>query len=79
VEHVARDEHELRSQLDRAIDRARERLRHVRLALIDAARSQPLILAVAEVQVGEMDEAQMREGRGRQRGRSALSGCARGG
>jgi hypothetical protein len=79
VKHVARDQHEIGGELDRAIHGARERLRHVRLALIDAARSQPLILAVAEVQVGEMDEAQTREGRGRRRGRSALSGCARGG
>ena len=41
---------------------ARERLRDVRLALIDPARSQPLILAVAEMQVGEVDEAQSRAG-----------------
>jgi hypothetical protein len=36
----------------------RERLRHVRFALIDPARSQPLILAEAKMEIGEMDEAQ---------------------
>ena len=31
---------------------------HVRFALIDPARSLPLVLAVAEVRIGEVDEAQ---------------------
>jgi hypothetical protein len=65
VEHVAGDEGDVRSQLDDLVDRARERLRDVRLALIDAARSQPLILAVSQVQVGEVDEAQKLGGLGR--------------
>jgi hypothetical protein len=79
VEHVARDEHHLGRELDHLVDRSRERLRHVRLALIDAARSQPLILAVAEMQIGEVDEAQSVGGRGpAERARGMLSGCARG-
>jgi hypothetical protein len=65
MEHVARDEDHLRSELDDLVDRARERLRDVRFALIDSARSQPLILAVSQVQVGEMDEAQKLGGLGR--------------
>jgi len=60
MEHVSRDEHDLGRELDDLVDRARERLRDVRFALIDPARSQPLILAVAEVEVGEVDEAQTR-------------------
>ena len=56
------------------VDRARERLRDVGFALVDAARSQPLILAEAEVQVGEVDEAQDVGGcGGRRRG---LTSCA---
>jgi hypothetical protein len=64
MEHVARDEHEIRRELDRAVDRARERLRHVRLALVDPARGESLVLAVAEVEVGEVDEAQKQAGPG---------------
>ncbi len=65
MEHVPRDEHDLGRQLDDLVDRARERLRDVCLTLIDSARSQPLILAVSQVQVGEMDEAQKLGGLGR--------------
>jgi hypothetical protein len=79
VKHVPCDEHDVGRELDDLVDRARERLRNVRLALIDAARSQPLILAVSQVQVGEVDEAQKLGGPGSGGARSALSGCARGG
>jgi selenophosphate synthase len=58
MEDVAADQHHLRRQLDHLVQRARERLRDIRLALIDPARSQPLILAVAKVDVGEVNEAQ---------------------
>jgi hypothetical protein len=68
MEHVTGDEHDLGGKLDDLVDRARERLRNVRLALIDAARSQPLILAVSQVQIGEVDEAQKARGPG--------SGCS---
>jgi hypothetical protein len=71
VEHVTRDQHDVRRELDHLVQRARERLRDVRFALVDAARSQPLILAVAKVEVGEVDEAQS------ERGESALTGCPR--
>jgi hypothetical protein len=70
VEHVAADEHDVRRELDHLVQRARERLRDVGLALVDPARSQPLILAVAEVQVGEVNEAQA------QRDRDELTSCA---
>jgi hypothetical protein len=79
MKRVARDEHDVRSELDDPVDRARERLCDVRLALIDSARSQPLILAVSQVQVGEVDEAQKLGGPGSGGARGALSGCARGG
>jgi hypothetical protein len=78
MEHVARDEHDLGGELDDLVDRARERLRDVCLALIDPTRSQPLILAVSEVQIGEVDEAQKLGGLGRVV-LGALSDCARGG
>ena len=52
-----RDEHDVGRELDHPVDRARNDVRDVRLALIDAARSQPLVLPEAEVQVGEVDEA----------------------
>jgi hypothetical protein len=58
MEHVAAEQYDLRCKLDDLVQGSRERLRHVGFALIDPARSQPLILAVAEVQVGEMNEAQ---------------------
>jgi hypothetical protein len=35
-----------------------ERLRDIGLTLIDPARSQPLILAEAKVEIGKVDEAQ---------------------
>jgi hypothetical protein len=63
VEHVPADEHDVRRQLDDLVQRARERLGDVGLALVDPARSEPLILAVAEVEVGEVDEAQAKRGR----------------
>jgi hypothetical protein len=78
VEHVAGDEHDLGRELDGLVDRPREGLGDVRLALIDPTRSQPLILAVSEVQIGEVDEAQKLGGLGRVV-LGALSDCARGG
>ena len=67
MEDVAADEHDLRRELDDLVDCARERQCDVCFALVDAARSYPLILAVAEMQVGEVDEAQVRSGPGRMR------------
>jgi hypothetical protein len=60
VEHVARDHDQVGLESDRAIDRAPERPRHVRLPLIDPGGGQALELAEAEVEVGEVDEAQRR-------------------
>ena len=64
MEHVAGDEDHLGRELDDLVDGSRERLRHIRFALVDSARSQPLVLAVSEVQVGEVDEAQKLGGPG---------------
>ncbi len=58
VKHVARNEHQLRRELDDLVQRLPERVRDVMLALVDSARSQPLKLAEAEMQVREMYEAQ---------------------
>jgi hypothetical protein len=58
MENVARNHDEFRRDLDYLGDRAPERLRHVELALIDAARSDPLVLAVTEVEIREMNETQ---------------------
>lgn len=58
MKHVAADEHDVGGDLDDFVQRARERLCHVRFALIDPARSLPLILAVAQVRIGKVDEAQ---------------------
>ena len=67
MEHVAAHQHHIRRELDGLVDRASERLRDVRLPLIDAARSQPLILAEAEMKVGEVNEAQGVSGEGEER------------
>ncbi len=67
MKHVPANEHDVRRQLDSLVDRPRERLRDVRFPLIDAARSQPLILAETEVQIGKMDEAQDVSGEGDER------------
>ena len=72
VEHVSGHEHDIGRNVDDLVHRALERLRHVRFTLIDAARSQPLILAEPEVQVGEVDESQ--GGRGRRRMRATGGG-----
>jgi hypothetical protein len=58
MKHITRNQDDVWRQLDRLVDRTRERLRDVGLPLIDAARSQPLILAEAEVQIREVNEAQ---------------------
>jgi hypothetical protein len=58
MKHVATDEHQLRRKLDHLVDRMGERLRDIGLTLIDPARSQPLILAEAKVEIGKVDEAQ---------------------
>jgi hypothetical protein len=57
VEHVAGDHHEVGAQGDGLVDRPRERARDVGLALVHARGGQALVLAEAEVQVGEVDEA----------------------
>jgi hypothetical protein len=58
MKDVAADQHDVWRNLDHFIESTRERQCHVRFALIDPTRSLPLILAVAEMEVGEMDEAQ---------------------
>ena len=62
MKDVAGDQDHLGRKLDHLVHCASERLHHVFFALIAPARSQPLVLAVSEVQVGEVDEAQTRRG-----------------
>jgi hypothetical protein len=64
MKHIACDEHDIRRQFDGPVDRSRERLCDVSLSLIDAARSQPLVLAESEMQIGEVNEAQGVSGEG---------------
>jgi hypothetical protein len=63
VEHVARDQHQVRLDLDDLVDRRPEYRRDISLPLVDPGGGLPLELAVAEVEVGEVDEAH-RRGRG---------------
>ena len=56
VEHVAGDDHDVRAQRDDAIDRAAERIRDVRFALVDPGGRQPVVLAEAEMEVSEVYE-----------------------
>ncbi len=58
MEHIAGDQHHIGRDGDRLLDRAVERPRYIRLALVDAARSHPLILAVTEVEIREVYETQ---------------------
>ncbi len=57
VEYVAGNEDHVRLERNDLIQRAHERPRHVGLALIEPARGEPMVLTVAEVQVGEMYQA----------------------
>jgi hypothetical protein len=62
VEHVAREQHQIRPLAEQVVHRPAERVRDVRLALVPAARRLPLVLAEAEVQVGEVGDPQGRQG-----------------
>ena len=76
MKNVAPDEYQVRREFNHLIQRPRERLRYVGFTLIEAARSQPLILAEAKVKVGKMDEAQNRLERGlATQNFGALTGC----
>ena len=57
VKDVARHDDELGPQLDHPIDHQTERRGDVGFALVDPGGRQPLILPVAEVQVGEVNQA----------------------
>ena len=57
VKHVARDDDQLGRELDDAVDRRAKRRGDVRLPLVDPAGSEPLVLPVAEVEIGEVDQA----------------------
>ena len=67
MEHITAHEHDVRRQRNDLVDRPRERLRDVGLSLIDAARSEPLVLAEPQVQIGEVNEAQGVSGEGVER------------
>jgi hypothetical protein len=57
VEHVARDDDDVRTQRDDAIDGAPEGERDVRFTLIDSGGRQAMVLPEAEVEVGQVNEA----------------------
>ena len=56
VEDVAGEEHQVRRERNRRLDRPPESVGDIRFALIDPARCQPLILPVAQVDIGEMNQ-----------------------
>jgi hypothetical protein len=56
VKDVARDEHEVRLQLDDFIDDTLQRASDVGFTLVDACWCLALKLAEAEVDVGEVDD-----------------------
>ena len=56
VKHIAPNDNDIRFQFGDLHHRALKRVTNIRLALIDAARRQSLILPEAEVQIGEVDE-----------------------
>jgi hypothetical protein len=60
MKDVAGEHHNLGPDLDDPIDRTFEGPGDVRLPLVDPTGSEPLILPEAEVEVGEMKEAQAR-------------------
>ena len=57
VKHVAGDKNDLGLEFDDPVDGALKGARHVRLPLIDASRSETLVLPVPEMKIREMDEA----------------------
>ncbi len=58
VEDVARDQDQVGLLLEQVVHRAAERVRHVRLALVGAARRQPVELPEPEVQVRQVRDLQ---------------------
>jgi NAD/NADP transhydrogenase beta subunit len=62
VEHVAREQHQVGPLGEQIVHRPAKGVRDVRLALVPAARRLPLVLAEAEVQVGEVGDAQGLQG-----------------
>ena len=57
MKDVAGDDDEVRPQLDDSVDGRAKGRGDVRLPLIHTAGSEPLILPVTEMQVGEMNQA----------------------
>jgi hypothetical protein len=57
VKHIARHQHELRSEIDNLVHRALERAPNIRLTLVYTTVRETLVLPVAEVEIREMDEA----------------------
>jgi hypothetical protein len=56
MKEVACDDHDLRSGRNDAIDGATERIGGIGFPLIQAGRGLPVILAEAEMEVGEVSE-----------------------
>jgi hypothetical protein len=57
VKDVAGDDHDVGCELDDSVDSRAKGRSDVCLPLIDSAGSEPLILPVTEMQVGEMNQA----------------------
>ena len=57
VKYVARYEHELGTQLDHLVDHPLHRARDIRLPLVDAHGSLPLILSEAQMYVRDVNES----------------------
>ena len=64
MKNVAADDDDVGRELDHRVERALERQRDVGFALIDSTRSQPLVLAESQMEIGEVNESQGAGGRG---------------
>jgi hypothetical protein len=60
MEHVARDHDDVGRERDDAIDSAAKSVRYVRFTLIDSGWREPMILPEAQMEVGEVYKAHVR-------------------
>ncbi len=56
MEQIASKQHDVRFGLEYGVDRMSERMRNIRLALVDTARCLAVVLTEAKVQVGQVGE-----------------------
>jgi hypothetical protein len=57
MENVPRDQHDIGPELDDLVDDPPQRIRYIRLALVDASGRLSLVLPEAEVDVREVNES----------------------